>query len=65
MQERTLRSRSFVNTDISNRLLENSSYVLRQAHHEWEILIVSMLSSLILRLSKDVQRVFQQAATVD
>ncbi len=35
---------------------------LRQAQHERETLIVSMLFSLILRLSKDEQRVFQQTA---
>jgi hypothetical protein len=46
----------------TNSLLKNSTCVLRQAQHERETLIGSMLFSLILRLSKDEQRVFQQTA---
>jgi len=46
----------------TSSLLKNSTCVLRQAQHERETLIISMLFSLILRLSKDEQRVFQQTA---
>ncbi len=54
---------SSIEHGTSSSLLKNLTCVLRQAQHERETLIVSMLFSLILRLSKDEQRVFQQTAS--